>query len=1722
MEKLIKEVTEMIGSRLSRGSVNLIRMENFESPEIYMKVCSYFLSMSGLKLVGMIDSGKYREFQNAGRAEWAAAIDYLKSNGFVRENTPLTKLRNESAVMSDGTSLLLLMGAEAAVDKGSIKDFDSVSMADIVERIKKNYSGWFSEYLRSIDELSDANCAVINNIYKAVFQYNNVDAMKFSFFIDSLNERLPENMGELTEYIFSTLSEYWNMPSIHSFMPKTAQMKGKKSVKIITSSYEFINNRLNITSAKMKSLPERFRKFAEEMSIDEESPYMGFASYSEFENAAEEFLRSRSIDEYRAKFMNCDFGVINHILDLKMTGSDNDPPAKEKDTVVTLKGDPLEAYLQMILDSCLRFRNSFGGYMPIQLILEVTNVRISNCPGNDDSEKAKEDRAIEKFSGICCYMGGLVGFINAHGLSGRDITLKYIGNDPFDRNNTDELSGRIKPNDKWGDKSLIRFRMTACGESEDEVRSYEYKWYFSPYAGWKNAFSMLMDAVDKSGEKLSPLLLCCRDMQKLLVCEDEDEFYIDLESTEYSVLSRDLQGQIRKSFSGCAVLDKFNLVCRSFETWCGSLLSSGFFSCTDSMNGMIDDYRCLTEAAAEFYQQCSSVQEEKISLFLSCFSVISNERYIEDGHISEAMIPAYNPAMLEKINARNTYLIFGFSELFDNIDALTENNYQQKLSDISSLAEITQAVDLIPDGRGGSILCQNVWGYYALYYNISDRTAFSAGSIELMREITDDDSTGGASQASVIEHNISDYIRTFPARADGLNICFIDPKEIRYAADGIRKAADRLSKLDAEAVINVKIICSGGTKNVGGYLRYWLDSYMSKERSVKINAFLRYINDNSISDELRKLLEDQDICFIYDILRDDAVQFDRYTADPEDVQEQMVSCQFPMTFVPDTITASHAKYRKINISQMQFLVSRAYTQLAHKVIEPNAADGEYKVMQKMSLDSRRQEILNIAHEQCRWVVCEDRAIDRELIQSSQSRRVIGFTTGEGCFGEYNVTVSAKNAILQDICRRLKVRLIETFSAWNNEMAEKTAESCLELTGSFDGSRILKALNPYDYEVHNFLAYALMVRELGIGEPIEGKYISRNLINLDSYQHWFRNSGNRPDFMLVEIPAEENVRDDSPIRIRIKIIECKMGYHIDTEKAMLQVRSGTDALSSCWSPDNTSISRRYWFTQLYRAIAFSKLGINSNDDGFERADAKIFSILYGKFSIEWSGEIYAYDLTDKSDVSDTDEVEGNDVVPYITIHHSGQLYVQKKLLPDEFGGEMLEYSEPPEENESHDDITVSDHSDDYFENYDNESAEEITAEVNKTETFEIKEDIHENISDDKTERNCAVEIADENAERSVSDVRILLGSDLRTGEKYYWEFGNRELNNRHLLINGNSGFGKTYCIQGLLMESAMQGISSVVFDYTSGFTNTKLDPVFKNALGDRIKQRFIRVDKIPVNPFIKQEISIDDEMFVPENNVDVASKISEIFSTVYSLGDQQKSAVYSAVLNGLGKYGDRMNFRIMADELEEIGTSYAKTVLSKIQAFTDIDPFAFDEKFSWGDIRDSEGMVYIIQLAGYERDVQTLMTELLLWDIWSYSVKNGDESKPLILVLDEAQNLSHGDKSPSAKILTEGRKFGISGWYATQFMKPQLSDDEIQRLQQAGQKLYFCPPDDGVMTVAKNIDINPQGAKEWSERLKKLKKGECVTCGSMMRNGRWIKYDPKAIRITSLRERLGDE
>ena len=73
-------------------------------------------------------------------------------------------------------------------------------------------------------------------------------------------------------------------------------------------------------------------------------------------------------------------------------------------------------------------------------------------------------------------------------------------------------------------------------------------------------------------------------------------------------------------------------------------------------------------------------------------------------------------------------------------------------------------------------------------------------------------------------------------------------------------------------------------------------------------------------------------------------------------------------------------------------------------------------------------------------------------------------------------------------------------------------------------------------------------------------------------------------------------------------------------------------------------------------------------------------------------------------------------------------------------------------------------------------------------------------------------------------------------------------NRHLLITGKSGQGKSYLIQCMLLELSRQKISSLVIDFADGFKMSKLENSFKSFLGDKIKQYIVARDKFPINPF----------------------------------------------------------------------------------------------------------------------------------------------------------------------------------------------------------------------------------------------------------------------------------
>lgn len=235
---------------------------------------------------------------------------------------------------------------------------------------------------------------------------------------------------------------------------------------------------------------------------------------------------------------------------------------------------------------------------------------------------------------------------------------------------------------------------------------------------------------------------------------------------------------------------------------------------------------------------------------------------------------------------------------------------------------------------------------------------------------------------------------------------------------------------------------------------------------------------------------------------------------------------------------------------------------------------------------------------------------------------------------------------------------------------------------------------------------------------------------------------------------------------------------------------------------------------------------------------------------------------------------------------------------------------------------------------------------------------------------------------VRDIRVLIGKD-KFDHKVFWEFGSRALANRHLLITGTSGQGKTYSIQTMLFELAKSNVSAVIFDYTEGFMVQQLEEPFKNYLGEKIEQHIVYSTGVPINPFQRQQVELIPGQLIMEKESDVAARLADIFAHVYEFGDQQYSAIFEAVYNGLVQYGDGMNMKHFREELEKIvdQNKTARSVMSKLMPFFRTVEFSSNPNFNWGDILYAdEAKINIIQLTMFTQEMKVIITEMMLWDL----------------------------------------------------------------------------------------------------------------------------------------------
>lgn len=1732
----MRKYLELLANEIYKVIINsenpiLIKLEGFENPIIYKELVDNFFKEPRFKkfnIYAKLSYEKYMEFK--ANKEFDYYTEYLMSGGYVLDNESMTKIRNSISnyVYKNDKNVYILMGTELIQDKGGLADFYTINPDYIYTILNGDYGKLFTDLsIENIEENKDK----ISLIYNVIFKYRNVDIQKLSEFVDEISKKNIRTIDDLIEEIFFSLNVYWDTPKIidERGIPKSKDIKNANSscLKILDKAIKFIDRKDFkdiLTEKKENSYINKIDNYSDENGIDKNMPFPRdsniYNSYNEFKDSLINFIKGKEIDLNKEKLLEVDFYIIDKILGL------NNKSKTKYDTQIKIYGSPLEVYQKMILLSLNKYyieREEFYN----EVIITVDEIKLSNTSTEEELRDFYQDLSMN--------LAGIVDFINSYDIvnnDGEKINIQYKNN--IDVFALDFENNNIRHTNNLDDLCKISFFI------EINDLKYKYLWTFSPFEGWLKNFIFLKKYRDTDS---LPLMLKCKKINKYVNCSSDREFFMKLEKIEVESLNDSINSIIIKYDN------ELKFYYQSMNNYLLKMSSTindlGWYSCfnDDILKSYINSYKNLMEYIYKNFDIFQSNQKQSLHYFINLFLITKDEKNgINSLEVDEAIVLPYHPAVLEKFIYQIDFMIKVYINTFEEVKrrkVTSDNSIEKRLNKFFELCKIVDGVEILANNYEQFITTKTVYGLYCIYKG-KDRYSFDL-DCEIKSEVVvdNDEETieliSKSATSQIVSDAIVEYLTTFPAKSDNLKIVVVKPNDIQSIVSGLHTVIQRYKKEEINLNIELNVIISDLNINLIEYMKYWLDNYFSEDEIINIKTYINILDFNSknLIDKLGELFDNVDLTIIFNIVDENKIVF------KEDYGKKLSNgYKYPILFIPEPITRTNLSC-SVTISQSQFEVAHLHTQLVYLLKQDNIKRNKlYRAVKEYEIKETTLQLIEYAHQKSIWVLCIDQVMNKEILLENNNKKIISFTTGEGNYGELNTTISSNERIIDDINKKLIKRLNKIFTNWSSDRKEIASRHCINIAQNIEESRLLKALNPHDYQVYNFLAYVLTLQQIN---NIKSDTLAiRTIVSLDSYRHWFNsakaNNKNellkRPDLLLLEVYMDErNMNKENPLYINATAIECKMSSlleGIDFEKASQQIVDGIKVLSKNFATNTNSIDSRYWYGQLYRLLVFSKLNIEENSDEYNVLVEKLQNILNGDYIIDWDGYIYAYNL--KNNIQEVQKTELNVCdelkeigLNSIKIYNYGQLDIQKMLLPEEKREEEFVFDENIEDfgTSIDEEIDITEESEYENEEKENKNDKKMVEEYKQIDSANVDKNNEDTKEFRSIEHNSNMQIktTEIDIKKPINEIRILLGRDVRTNEKIYWEYGNKQLNNRHLLISGNSGSGKTYCIQMLLYELSKYGVSSIIFDYTDGFTKQKLDPKLIEIMGDKIKEKIVYLEKFPLNPFKRMEQYIGNHKIL-EKYSDAAIRVSSIFKAIYNFGDQQNGSLYNAILNCYQKYADNITLEKVIEELTQESSNFSRTIINKIRPFVDSEPFDYKNNFSWEEIINSNGQIYIIQLTGFNRETQLLITEFILWDIWNYAVKTGDESRPIPIILDEAQNLDHSANSPTAKILTEGRKFGLSGWFATQFLKKQLKEDEIQRLQQAGQKLYFSPPEAEIFDVAQYVSNRKEQVDSWLEKIKTLKKGECITSGYGLNKANiFSRYEPKIIKITSLEERI---
>lgn len=1755
MKFIVNKTVEIIKRNIpASDGETMIRIDGFEDIRFYdalARAITHEFEGSNLSVDIKLANNKWQYFSKDSTK--TSYLHSLKQHGWVAENESITRYRNLHK-----SNILILMGTELEEDKGGLLNCYCITSDTILVDIDCHYN----EVFLYLSEFGDSEKNIIDKLYGDLFEYVPADVYRLSNIADEWENHIAD-LKDFINLFFANLNT-WGLPKRERNLPTSKELRGKKNVLELQNKFISRSMFRRMTMKQYADYQAKIDKYKADNG--EYGPdwdgwsEQSITGYDQFAKVVMEYTRGENVEINRKLLEGTDFDIVSSVLDIKLVR-----PVVERKTNIKLIGNPLPVFTKALLYTLL----NCSGEDVERISFAISQGTIVSLYSEAEDIEEKE-QLVETWKTICRHVNGIVEIINQRswGLNDVDVEISVYPANIFSPQSAfvNVEQGIIKA--AAANRTISKIEFSAkCYRSDGTYAakiSPQFTWEFADVSAWVHDYADICNQDVCIDENISYIPLAQNNkMSALIFAKSEEEFY-DLYDESSLLFSFNLMDYIQKnnSTSNAKYTAQFLKLGYAFSKFIKTVKQDGLYvsigkGAESEAIKLVNEYVTTSELLTE-----NTLPENLrwiLDVFIHAFNIEADTTVItKENDAKCCIVPPWHPATLQKMLDQTIFFLDGCLEWWnDNSETGTRAGVNYVINNLEHMSMIQSAVDLFPSSGQQYFGSSASFGNFSVFVRSDLENTTRLKDIIHKDAIFDDDfDTKEIAQmndnAKMIYGVIRDYTKAFQSD-NNLSLVFINPIELQPIVAAVYKYIEVVRKNAAESKINIilKILVKPENKGGRNYLSYWMDEFFSQDANVNIRT---YLNEWTSASDLEKFLNgNNDIVFMMELLTVNNLLFSKDTG----IEMHSISdCLFPIVYKPAPISETTIK-RKIELSQPQFSASYAHTQIVrYRNNMETVPSGKYIAVREVCIDPYIQEMVHSLHTKAYWVVCVDSGMDGALLRNDSAHKdeysIIGFSTGKGAYGQYNLTITARKSILASIERRLSSRLYQLFK-WEKSKIDKAAKVCINEAGKLDGISLFSAVNPKDHNVNEFMAYVLTsLRE----KKSNNNSALKIMIHLDSYRHWFSSdiekdeTASRPDFLMLEV---KNTADDR-LHLDATIIECKIAGVTTAdehkEKAYGQVVHGMKRLSTVFDPGSKSIKRRYWYAQLYRALAFAQVTFSDNTPEFAAVSAKLRSVLDGNFEISWSGKVLGYWIDMQGDKETETETDNSS----IKMFDIPQKVVQRLLLGNNSSVDYVAVDESALASEEEQSMMI--------ENREKELTKEIKEFQKKTRTErvlpfpkadvvstikpEVAIDKKENVTKNETsvivdngslftsvtetiqktvENEENVFVSDENNEQSIvtskrilTDAgRVLIGKD-KMSNPVYWEFGHSQLANRHMLITGTSGQGKTYSIQTMLYELSKNNVSAIVFDYTEGFRFDQLEKSFLEKMGDSVKQHIIYYTGVPINPFKRQEIEVAG-ITIPEKPADVAARIANIFKHVYDFGDQQFSAVFEAARKGIMKYGNLMNMNRFQEMLEEEkkNNRTAQSVISKMAPFFYSIEFNSDEEFDWGTILYAEKPeLNIFQLTSIDREMQVIITELMLWDAWYYTKKVGSKEKPFVAILDEAQNLSHKSNSPSAAILTEGRKFGWSAWFATQSLKV-LADDEVVRLLQAANKLYFKPTDDEMVKMSKQLD--PTDGNLWLSSLKNLKKGQCIVVGDRVAaNGRFGATKPTITNVISFEER----